>query len=77
MLPLILIIVYFFITEFIPNILALDSSFLATYIVVEESEDDLERISIGRKISEVFIMFVYSIYNNSKLTILQKLRVLV
>ncbi len=42
---------YFFLTEFLPDILALDSSFLATYIVESEvSEEDVER-STNRKVS--------------------------
>ena len=35
-----MIIVYFFITEFLPDILALDSSFLATYIVEDKIHED-------------------------------------
>jgi len=44
----ILVVLYLLLTEFLPDILALDSSFLATYILDDETDDDTERSS-GRK----------------------------
>jgi len=53
-LQLILIIVYFFITEFLSDILAIDTSFVATHIVPEEEDTDNEKsLKSGRRLSDV------------------------